>query len=265
MTCIDPDALIEDGVNRVLTQYRESPNLLFLLRTYLRKAAESHAAICNLPEYFDIDTAVGDQLTLLGKRMGFPRCHCVCQVTPVFGFDCGTEEYGKPIVGFCSEGTWDGCGENGISEICIEDDEIYRKFLRVRRYQMLRRYGWDDLLTCVREMYGSDAMILEAKNGRVVIAPFRELTQTESSLLQIVPRVMPIAPGIKLLFHFGIFPIFGFGEGWGGFCEEVEGDPIIITDAGAGLWHEDGAYISAGTVIRNADWMCPVDVKPYSC
>lgn len=265
MTCIDTETLVEDGINRLLTQYRESPNLIFLLRNYLARAAEVHAAICDLPDYFDIDTAVGDQLTLIGKRIGFPRCHCVCAVTPVFGFACDGQTFDFPIEGFCGDGSWADCGTNGISEICISDDETYRKFLKVRRLQMLRRYSIDDLTTAIREFYGPQAMVLDAGNRRVVLAPFRELTELETSLLQIVPRVLPVAPGIRSLFHFGIFPVFGFGDGWGGFCHEIDGDPIIITDGGAGLWHEDGFYISAGTVIRDADWMCEIDTKPYSC
>jgi hypothetical protein len=266
MTCIDPATLIEDGIDRILTQYRESPNLIFLLRTYMAKAAEVHSAICALPEYFDIETAVGDQLTLLGKRMGFPRCHCVCIVPPVFGFACEGVVSDYPIVGFCGDGTWVGCGEGGISEICISDDEMYRKFLKVRRYQMLRRYSIDDLTVSIRELYGEDAVVLDAGQGRVVIAPFRELTQAETSLLQVVPRVLPVAPGIRSLFHFGIFPVFGFGQGWGGFCEEINGDPIIVTEGDQGLWSDDDvAYIAAESVIRDADWMCPIDTKPYSC
>lgn len=266
MTCIDPDILVEEGVNRILTQYRESPNLLFLLRNFLGKAAEVHAAICDLPEYFDLDTAVGDQLTLIGKRMGFPRCHCVCDVTPVFGFECDGVASDYPIVGFCDGGTWVDCAGNGISEICISDDEMYRKFLRVRRYQMLRRYSMDDLTTAIRELYGDLAAVVDWGFGRVVIAPFRELTQMETDLLQVVPRVLPIAPGIRALFHFGIFPIAGFGEGWGGFCEEIEGTPILVTDADQGLWSDDDmAYIAAEGVVRDADWLCPVDTKPYSC
>lgn len=266
MTCIDPDILVEEGVNRILTQYRESPNLLFLLRNFLGKAAEVHAAICDLPEYFDLDTAVGDQLTLIGKRMGFPRCHCVCDVTPVFGFECDGVASDYPIVGFCDGGTWVDCGGNGVSEICIDDDELYRGFLKARRYQMLRRYSMDDLKAALRELYGETAEVIAYGSGRVVLAPFRELTEMETSLLQVAARVLPIALGIRPLFHFGIFPVFGFGEGWGGFCEDNVSGPIIVTETDAGIWSStDGAYLAAETIVIDADWLCEIDVKPYSC
>lgn len=265
MVCIDRDVIIEAGVDRILTQYRESPNLIFLLRNYLGQLADVQTSICALPDFFDINTAVGDQLTLLGKRMGFPRCHCVCNVTPVVGFACAGFDFGKPIVGFCDGGSWEGCGDSGISEICIDDDEMYRKFLKARRYQFLRRYSMADLTAALQELYGETAMVLEAGLGRVVLAPFRELTDMETALLQVVPRVLPIAPGIQSRFHFGTFVVAGFGEGWGGFCHEVEAGSVFWTEAGALLVTEDGELLAADAYTRNADWMCPIDVKPYSC
>ncbi len=72
-----------------------------------------------MPSYFDLQSAAGDQLTLIGKRMGFPRCHCVCNIQPVFGFFCDGQSTSRPILGFCEDGSWDGCGEDGVSEICI--------------------------------------------------------------------------------------------------------------------------------------------------
>jgi hypothetical protein len=265
MSCDDPSVLVEAGVNRVLTQYRESPNLLFLLRNYLGKVAEVQTAICDLPEHFDLDTAVGDQLTFIGKRMGFPRCHCVCQAQPVFGFICDGYVSDYPLVGFCDGGSWINCGTSGTSDICIDDDDLYRRLLKARRYQFLRRYGISDLTAALREIYGLTATILDAGHGRVVLAPLRELTQGEKNTLQLVPRVLPIAPGIRTRFHFGLFPVFGFGDGWVGFCNDYDDDPIIVTDTDRYFWTEDGDFISAGAYVRDGDWMCAVDIKPYSC
>ncbi|KQV83227.1 DUF2612 domain-containing protein [Rhizobium sp. Root1220] len=266
MSCIVREEFIEAGVDRVLTQYRESPKLLHVIRTYLGQIADAHAAICNMPAYFDLQTAVGDQLTLIGKRMGFPRCHCVCDVQPVFGFACDDQPSSRPIVGFCEDGSWEGCGEDGISEICINDDETYRKLLISRSYQMQGLYGIEDLTNALRVIYGPTATVLDAGHGRVVLAPFRELNDAEMAILQIIPRVLPIAPGIVTRWHFGTFTVFGFGEGWGGFCEDwlpdganlsTEADDLFVT--------EDDDFIITGPLTRGADWMCEIDLKPYSC
>ncbi|MXN51924.1 DUF2612 domain-containing protein [Shinella sp. AETb1-6] len=266
MACVDPDAMVEDGINKVLTQYRESPKLLHMIRTYMRKVAEIHTAICDLPSHFDLQSAVGDQLTLIGKRMGFPRCHCVCDIQPVYGFACEGVPTDRPIIGPCEVGSWEGCGEDGISEICIDDDEMYRKLLISRSFQMQSRYSLEDLTASLQVLYGEQAAVLDAGNGRVVLAPFRELSEAETAILQIVPRALPLAPGIVSRWHFGTFLVAGFGEGWGGPCEDWEADGLpLATEAGDILVTEGGEELWTGALTRGADMMCEIDLKPYSC
>jgi hypothetical protein len=266
MACVDPDVMVEDGINKVLTQYRESPKLLHLIRTYMRKVAEIHTAICDLPSHFDLQAAVGDQLTLIGKRMGFPRCHCVCDIQPVYGFACEGVPTDRPIIGPCEVGSWEGCGEDGISEICIDDDEMYRKLLISRSFQMQSRYSLEDLTASLQVLYGEQAAVLDAGNGRVVLAPFRELSEAETAILQIVPRALPLAPGIVSRWHFGTFLVAGFGEGWGGPCEDWELDGLpLVAETGDILVTEDGDEIWTGPLTRGADLMCEIDPKPYSC
>lgn len=263
MSCVDTEELVEAGINHVLTQYRESPKLLHMIRTYMRKVAEVHAAICDLPSHFDLQTAVGDQLTLIGKRMGFPRCHCVCDVQPVYGIVCEGFPSTRPIIGPCEVGSWEGCGEDGISEICIEDDDIYRRLLISRSYQMQSRYSLEDLTGAIQAIYGPQAAVLDSGHGRVVLAPFRELTTIETAILQVIPRVLPIAPGIVSRWHFGTRLVAGFGAGWGGPCEEWEGGAALATEEGEILVTEDGIEIWTGTV--GVEMMCETDLKPYSC
>ncbi|MBG6211669.1 hypothetical protein IWQ49_006360 [Labrenzia sp. EL_126] len=267
MTCVDEDVFVEERVDRVLTQYRESPKLLHMIRTYVRHVAQVASAVCDMPEYFDLDDATGDQLTIIGKWMGFPRCHCICDVQPVFGFPCeGATIADRPIIGFCESGSWLACTTDGVSEICIEDDELYRALLIARSYQMQAKYGWDDLITAVKAIFGDQAKIMDAGHGHVVIAPFRSLTPLEEAALQVIPRALPIAPGVSTRWHFGTFEIFGFGGGWGGFCEpwKPEGLPISTED-GEILVTEDGDQIITGPLTRDADWLCRIDLKPYSC
>lgn len=271
--CPEPYALVEEQIDRVLTQYRESPNLLFMLRTYLGKIDEAIQAICGLPEFFEINTAVGDQLTLIGKRLGFGRCHCVCNVQPVYGFECEGFPSDFPIVGICQDGTWAYCGNFGSGEICITDDELYRKFLLVRRYQMLSLYDIANLNEAIRIMWGETAMVLYANAGKVVIAPGRDLTSSEQALMQIVARIIPIAPGIRQRYHFGDeLRVAGFGEGWGGICEPWQPDGLLeVTGDGINVIANDidtsGDHfaIITGALTRGAPMMCQIDVHPYDC
>lgn len=218
--CLPKDRMIEERIDRILTQYRESPNLLFLARHFLGTAVDALEPVCALPEAFDLDTATGDQLTLIGKRLGWGRCHCICDVEPVFGFDCVDDLNRRPIVGFCEpSSTWENCSTTGVSEVCLADDEIYRRFLKVRVYQFLNRYDLPSFEECLQLFFGPTASVLYAGEGRIVIAPGRDLTDQEILFLQLYPRVLPIALGIRVTFHFGSKRVFGFGEGWGGFME----------------------------------------------
>lgn len=230
--CPEAGALVEQEIDRVLTQYRESPNLLGLIRAHLRQVDEALRSICVIPTFFDIEDAIGDQLTLLGKRLGFPREHCICTIPRVFGFACGGGPY--EIVGFCEGGTWINCRETGTSTVNLDDDEVYRSFLLARRYQALGLYDADSLQAAAAHIWGDTARFHNLGGGRVVVAPGRVLTTDEMLFRPVAFRVLPIAPGIKALTSDASGPVFGFGEGWFGFCEDAE-------------------------------WLCPVDSHPYDC
>lgn len=273
-TCRPTDVMIEERLDRVLTQYRESPKLLHVIRTYIEQIAEVSQALCVVPEAFDIDTATGDQLTLIGKRLGWPRCHCVCDVEPVFGFACEDRPSLRPVLGFCEDGQWINCTSSGVSDICINDDELYRRFLKVRRYQFLNLYDLTSLEETLRLFFGDNASVIYAGQGRVVIAPGRDLTPAERSMLQLYARVLPIALGIRTTFHFGVRRVFGFGEGWGGFAEDdldktaatsafqrtgkVFGfcsAPDNDVDGFCAEWEPDGLPLTTGEINEDGDLM----------
>jgi hypothetical protein len=185
----------------------------------------------------------------------------------VYGFECESISEVFPIVDFCDpSGMWEDCGPFGTSDICLTDDEVYRKFLKVRRYQMLSLYDLPSLQDAVATFWGPQARVIDAGVGRVVVSPGRDLDSTERALLQIYPRVLPIAPGIRLRFHFGTSRVFGFGDGWGGFCEEWKPDGLPLALAGGTLLvTEDDQLISTGPLTKDAPWMCEVDPHPYEC
>lgn len=259
---------VDERINRVLTQYRESPKLLHLLKTYLRQVEIVEQAICSLPEAFELETAVGDQLTLLGRRMGWPRTHCVCTVQPVFGFDCNSPTQLIPIEGLCSTTTWDDCTNTGISYISVNDDELYRKMLKVRQYQMTQKFTRDALKACIKILFGDTARIMYSGNGEIVIAPFRALTSLEVTFIQLFPRVLPLPLGVRVRFHFGSPQIFGFGAGFLGFCEGSGGDgaPLLTEeDENEYILTESGEPILVNATNDNPEWLCKIDVKAYDC
>ncbi len=221
--CPVPGELVEVEINKVATEYREAAKFLGMIRAYLAQTEDAAIKLCAVPSFFDIDTAVGDQLTILGKQLGFQRCHCICEAPKVFGFKCGPFASSDRIAGFCELGsTWAGCPPLGASEICITDDEVFRGFVKARRYQVLGLYDIASLQAAARHIWGDAASVISSRVGRVTLAPGRVLSDFEMALVPVAFRVLPIAPGIKGTIHYGTGPIFGFGEGWGGFCESAE-------------------------------------------
>lgn len=240
-SCPVPGVLVEEEVDRVRTQYRESPKLLGLIRAVLGQVEEAYLATCAIPSFFDLNTAVGDQLTLLGKRLGFPRCHCVCTTPPVIGFGCeGAYDGPYTLVGFCDpSGSWIDCRETGTAEVCIDDDDAYRGILMARRYQALGMYSHGSLLAAAQSIWGDSASVSTLTGGQVLVAPGRELTAYEDMILPIAFRALPVAPGVKLMTSPAYGPIAGFGTGWAGFnCETGEPD---------------------------SEWLCPTEPHIYDC
>jgi hypothetical protein len=233
---IDSYAQTDDALGKIATEYREAESFIKLIISHLTQIEAAARAACAIPDYFDLRTARGEQLTFIGKRLGWPRQHCICVTLPVLGFEWDEPPPGVqiPIAGNCEGATFIDCGATGRGEASIDDDDLYRRFLMVRRYQFLNLYDIASLQTCVKLMWGPSATIHDAARGQVVLAPGRDLTGVETTLLQLALRVMPVAPGIRPMMQFGSTPILGFGEGWAGNCEA-------------------------------AQFLCPVFIDPYAC
>lgn len=217
--CVDADTLAEAQIDKLATQYRESNNLIGITRGYVHQVATVENTACSMLDNFDIDDAVGDQLTILGKVLGWPRVHCAGRRKAVFGFECDNE-CGPPTVpvgGFC-EAEWACDGDPDFVEFTFTDDEMYRGFLKSRAITLAGEYRRDSLTEAARAMFGDLAVIWKREAGVVHLATGRLLSDTEISISHLYRQVLPVPPGIALeLWHSRGAP-FGFGHGWGGMC-----------------------------------------------
>lgn len=262
--------MVELQLGRVATQYREAARFKGYLAAIISQAEAAARAACAVPSYFDLLTAGGEQLTYVGKRMGFLRCHCVCEVSPVFGFACEGSQSDLPIVGFCEDGSWRGCG--GVSDLCLYDDEVYRSHLLARRYQLLGLYDIESVGAALRLVWGERANIISAGRGRVAIAPGRYLTSEEQRRVSVTLRVLPIAPTMEIGVQFGTAPIAGFGAGWAGLCSGLPGTPVAgfeCADPGpytvSGFCDPDQTWAGCEPAITAGHWLCPTVIDPYAC
>lgn len=214
----DPGARPDAVLDLLLTQYRESPNLKAVILAILAQIEDVFHAAEIMPETMDLDTAVGEQLTFLGRQLGFPRAHCVCVAPPVYGIDCDDPTSVIEFAGPCDAGSWIDCAI-GSGKLSIDDDETYRSLLKARRYQMLGFYDILSLTEALKLIWGDTAWVVDSGIGYVTVAPGRDLTPSEVSQFQIALRALPIAPGVQLRVWYGGGPILGFGDGWAGPCE----------------------------------------------
>jgi len=231
---LDRAGLVEAEIDRVATQYRESTKLLATVRAYLGQVADVVLAACPIPEAFDLDTAVGDQLTIVGKWLGWPRTHCRGARQAVFGFSvegcnpCDPSTYA--IGGFCTS-DWAGCPSSDFAPYTFVDDELYRRFLRARVVQLKKDFRRSTLVEAMRDLFDEpDAIILKERAGEVSISLARPLDPGEWQILGLYRDVLPIPPGVGVAFYtqYDEGAPFGFGTGWGEFC-----DPWAISVDGA--------------------------------
>ena len=222
--CPETGALVETALDRIATQYRESPRLLGLIRALLAAAEAPALALCPLPDFFDLDTATGDPLTLIGKWMGWPREHCRGIRNAVFGFSMGCPacvvDRGDIVAGFC-DGIWNGCPDAEFSAYAFTDDDLYRRFLKARRAQIRGDYSRPVLLDAARALFDDDGLIiLRERPGAITLLLGRAFTVGERQMQHLYAEVLPVAPGVTLeiLSRPDDGPVFGFGDGWGGFC-----------------------------------------------
>lgn len=173
---IDKSALVDARLSRVLTQYRESPNLLGVAGAYLSELTDVMDRADAIPSAFDMDTSTGDQLTIIGRWLGFPRTHGEGARVRAFGFErlppvltalidndnAIAVDNGEALVietdrtearqagfdlvaeaattysvaGFC-EGAFFACPDGtAFEEHTFSDDDTYRRWLKARRRQI---------------------------------------------------------------------------------------------------------------------------------
>lgn len=220
---VDKAAMEEARINRILTQYRESPNLIGVIRAALSELADVAERGDAIKTAFDIDTSTGDQLTMIGKWLGWPRTHCQGSKAKVFGFACADDDcsVGYPVLGVC-EGARFACRGAGYEEYTFEDDAIYRRYLKARAISINAArtldYSRDELVGAATDLFGHEVVIVKEGRGQIVLCMTRFFTSDELQILHMAREVLPVPPGVSLTWAHCDGAIYGIGSGWGEIC-----------------------------------------------
>lgn len=164
-------------MNLVTSQYRDSPNFLLWLNACLNKLDQETGVIDQLTAFFDIDSAIGAQLDILGQIIGQ-----------------GRQVNFEPI---------DGSGS-------VLDDRNYRTLLKAK----IVKNNWKGTLAEVnlmwRSLFPGGAIIIydnQDMSFEVTIAGTFSLTERE---LVRNGYIIPKPEGVRVNYSFGDLPLFGY-------------------------------------------------------
>lgn len=205
----------------ITSEHAQRAKFIAMMTAFLQPLADNIAVIQSIPQLFDIDQAVGDQLDIVGKWIGRSRYLSVPLEGVYFSF-------GIEGVGF-NQGVWKGPfdPDNGLIAL---DDESYRIYLRAT----IAANQWDGTLTNTYEVY---AIIFGPEGFRVLIIDNCDMTMyfgliggepnavtialltggylsLKPAGVRILGYMLPTAPNTPL-FGFGVDndSIGGFGHG----------------------------------------------------
>ena len=216
--------LTEKHLDYLICQYGQSANLRALFSAFFAGFEIVEKDMAAISAAFDIETATGDALTILGERAGWPRTHCAAQCTPVFGWLCDDNER-SGVLGWC-EGEW-LCDENstGRQDYTFVDDDLYRRFIKAKRLANASVGTAVELVEIARLLFDSDDVgIMGMENRKLDLLVQHHLTDEEFSVVELIKRILPAPIGTVVSIYESDGPPFGWDCGTGdcgtmGWCE----------------------------------------------
>ena len=205
-----PDKLdICKYMNAIPSYLRSKPKFSSLMCGILECRMEISAAIHQLCNLFDCDTATGEQLTFIGENNGWPRTHCNAFFTGnIFGYDCGPVAQTAnltcaevTVVGYCEDAYY-YCGILNQEDYVFEDDELYRSFVKARicanKNKRNKDYTVRAVRECIKALWGDNAFIVYADNFSIGVSAGRDLTPDEIAISNLYQEVICLSAGVRL-------------------------------------------------------------------
>ena len=208
----------DDYVGLITPAHRGRPKFAATVAATVDPIAEAQAFLAGLPAAFDLDTAIGVQLDVVGQWVGVSRTISIPLVSVWFS-------WGAPGLGW-REGIWKGLYDptTGIAEL---DDDTYRDLIRLK----IAANTWDGLIgsaeAAVIAFYGSREGSLpficdgQDQTMTVCISGERPAQMRFAIFAGRYVEFKPAAKTIKTVVPSVPGPVFGFGisndyvAGWG--------------------------------------------------
>lgn len=210
------------------------PKFTATLAAILQPFADAQVFLDDLPSQFDLDTAIGAQLDVVGQWIGQSRYIPVPLQNLWFSFNDSARGFGK--------GIWKGPYDAGTG-ITRLDDETYRRLLRA----IAAANEWDGLLSSALTALGdffdqSGSLVFIQDNGDMsAVFGVSQMIPSVLDLLLLSRGYIPLKPqSVKTTYRVTSVnntPLFGFG---------VQNE--YVAGFGYGAWGVSPEYIALNAV-----------------
>lgn len=211
------------AISRLATQFRESENLKEYIKAFLKQSDELETVYQSFLSKFDLETAEGDQLDILGKIVGQDRILLDAVVLFYFGYfgALGAQSFGSlsdPELG----ARFREIGESTTGNRLLVDDE-YREFIRARIVKNSITPTNEEMSAFFRLLFNVQQVHIVDVNGAMnyTVKIGKILSDNERVFLlltDLVPKVAAVGVGYEMYsageaFGYQGFPgALGFGS-----------------------------------------------------
>lgn len=210
-----------DYTSLATPQHADKPDFMSVVAAVVSPCVDLSGLTLDIPEYFDLDVAVGVQLDVVGEWVGLSRYITVPLNQPWFSLGVSGRGLG--------EGIWKGplTATTGISPL---DDDTYRMLLRAK----IAANSWDGLTESIPDVLNT---FFSSRGVSVAVEDRQDMTlnliatgtRDIISLSVMVGEYIPVKPlGVRTSYIISsepTAPVFGLG---------VESD--AIGGLGHGAW-----------------------------
>ena len=242
--------LIEFYVNLLIIQYHNQPNAQAHIRALVSELVASNIYF-SVRDGYDIDTAVGVQLDVIGKYADIDRFYYSTELTDdFFGFEDAADLGGvsSNIIGFDDAASPDKNGDflsstNIITDNLRLNDDAYRVLIKLRIIQNNSQHDTKTINDSLFEFFGTGVVMSDNYNMTMTyfIGDVTDVLINAALQKNVLPR--PAAVGLQVISGNEFFG-FADADSMGGTADYVVG----FNDATAGLI-KDGGFLNANTGI----------------
>lgn len=191
-----------EALARITEQFKDKPVFQKYLFLLLAGSTEALTVVKDLMQLRSLDTAVGEQLDVLGRIVGQDRVLVGADTFKYFGFDGATEastygsSYNDAIGGY-----WYSYGKPLGGNIQLNDAQ-YRLFIKAKIKKNTTLSTVEDVLEFLSFVFDVRSFVVSGEAGTAIIRVSRRLSSFERSLLNYVGEdgtyFVPRPLGVKL-------------------------------------------------------------------